>query len=412
MATPSACASRPVDDVSTVPRQHAGTGVDAAQAGFRLPVRDDLVQESPYGAPQLDVPVRLNVNENPYPVPPAVVTAMADAVRAVGGTLNRYPDREAWGLRSRLAAYLKTESNVAVDVPQIWAANGSNEVMQQIHLAFGGPGRTSLAFVPTYSMYAQYCRDTFTRYATAPRQHDFTIDPGIAAQALREWQPSLVLIASPNNPTGTAMDLGVLEEILAAAHHAGALVVVDEAYAEFRRPQTPSALELLGAWPNLIVSRTMSKAFGLAGARVGYAVAAQPAAIEALRIVRLPYHLSEVTQAIASVALDHASVMQEQVATIRAQRDELVDWLAAVSLGPLPSDANFVCFGPLADADSTWQGLLDRGVLIRASGPPGYLRVSVGTPEENGRFRDALAAVLSLGTSVGLGSGVGLGRGV
>jgi histidinol-phosphate aminotransferase len=266
--------------------------------------------------------------------------------------------------------------------------------MQQIHTAFAGPGRTALAFVPTYSMYQQYCRDTFTRYVTIQRNADFEIDLQAARQGIDDWRPSLILIASPNNPTGTAMDLRVLSSVLQSAHAAGSLVVVDEAYAEFRRPQTPSALSLLADWPNLIVSRTMSKAFGLAGARVGYAVAAMPQAVDALRLIRLPYHLSAVTQAVARVALAHVDVMQAQVGTLRQERDLLFTWLAQRGLSPLPSDANFVCFGPLADAAGTWQGLLDRGVLIRDSGPPGYLRVSVGTPEENDRFRVALAEVL------------------
>lgn len=362
---------------------------------FRLPVREDLVGQEPYGAPQLDVPVLLNVNENPYALPPAVVTAITEAVHRVAGSLNRYPDREARELRGDLARYLEGEAGVRVGIEQVWAANGSNEIMQQIHTAFAGPGRTALTFVPTYSMYQQYSRDTFTRFITVPRNADFEIDPQVARQVIDDWRPSVVLIASPNNPTGTAMDLEVLSSVLRSAHSAGSLVVVDEAYAEFRRPQTPSALSLLTEWPNLIVSRTMSKAFGLAGARVGYAVAATPQAVDALRLIRLPYHLSSVTQAVARVALAHADLMQAQVGTLRRERDLLFTWLDERGLCPLPSDANFVCFGPLVEAIGVWQGLLDRGVLIRESGPPGYLRVSVGTPEENDRFRTALVEVLS-----------------
>ena len=362
---------------------------------FQVPVRADLVGQQPYGAPQLDVPVLLNVNENPYPLPATVVTAMAEAVRQVAAGLNRYPDREARDLRADLAAYVEREAGVRVGIDQVWAANGSNEIMQQIHTAFAGPGRTTLAFTPTYSMYQQYCRDTFTRYVTVPRNAAFGVDLHTAERAIDDWHPSIILIASPNNPTGTALDLDVLSSILASAHAAGAMVVVDEAYAEFRRPTTASALTLLDDWPNLVVVRTMSKAFGLAGARVGYAITAVPEAVDALRLVRLPYHLSAVTQAVARVALAHGDTMQAQVCLLRDERDLLFDWLQERDLGPLPSDANFICFGPLTDAAATWQGLLDRGVLIRDSGPPGYLRVSIGTPVENDRFRSALMEVLS-----------------
>lgn len=359
-------------------------------ARFTLPIRDDLVGEAPYGAPQLPAAACLNVNENPFALPPVLVDALAEAVRAVAGGLNRYPDREAVELRRSLSEYLAQESGVAVGWAQIWPANGSNEVMHHVFLAFGGPGRRAVTFAPSYSMYPEYARDTFTEFEAYPRRADFTIDVDAAAAIIRERRPSLVLLTSPNNPTGTALDQQTTRDLAEVAMSVGAMLLVDEAYAEFRRTGTPSALELLAQFPNLVVTRTMSKAFGLAGARVGYAVAADPRAVDAMRIVRLPYHLSAVTQAVAVTALQHANVLQEQVALLRDERDALSDWLADQSYEVAASDANFVLFGRFSDRDAVWRELLDAGVLIRQTGPEGWLRVSVGTPDENDMFRAAL----------------------
>ena len=356
---------------------------------FEPPIRADLVDEVPYGAPQLDVPVRLNVNENPFALPYELAQAIGAAVAAIAPELNRYPDREAVQLRAELAKYLKNESGVVVTGNQVWAANGSNEVMHQLFLAFGGPGRTAISFDPTYSMYPEYARDTFTRYLTFARNDDFSVDVTAAVKAIADEQPSIVLLTSPNNPTGTAVATADIIAILEAGLAVNAVVVVDEAYAEFRRAGTPSALELLAQYPNLMVSRTMSKAFGLAGARLGYAIASTQL-IDALRIVRLPYHLSAVTQVVAVTALKHADVLQAQVATLREERDALAQWLEQQGYRVARSDANFILFGTFVDRDVVWQSLLDQGVLIRQTGPKGWLRVSVGTPEENDRFRAAL----------------------
>lgn len=358
-------------------------------SSFVPPIRADLANEVPYGAPQIDVPVRLNVNENPFALPNELAQAMGAAVAAIAPELNRYPDREAVELRAELAKYLKSESGVVVTGEQVWAANGSNEVMHQLFLAFGGPGRTAISFDPTYSMYPEYARDTFTRYLTFARNDDFSVDVVSAVKAIADEQPSIVLLTSPNNPTGTAVATTDIIAILEAGLAVNAVVVVDEAYAEFRRTGTPSALELLAQYPNLMVSRTMSKAFGLAGARLGYAIASTQL-IDALRIVRLPYHLSAVTQAVAVTALQHAHVLQAQVATLREERDALAQWLEQQGYRVAHSDANFILFGTFEDRDVVWQSLLDQGVLIRQTGPMGWLRVSVGTPEENDRFRAAL----------------------
>ncbi len=355
-----------------------------------LPLRAELRGRTPYGAPQLDVPVRLNVNENPYPPSPALVAELAAAVADVARGLNRYPDRDATALRGDLAGYLVAREGVRLSPAQVWAANGSNEVMLQLLQAFGGPGRTALGFTPTYSMYPDYCQDTFTTWRTAPRTEDFAVDPDAAVAAVREHAPAVVLLASPNNPTGTALPLATVARIAAAAP---GLVVVDEAYAEFRRPGTPSALALLAEHPRLVVTRTMSKAFALAGARVGY-LAAHPAVVDAVQLVRLPYHLSATTQAVARVALAHAAELLGAVDELRRERDALVGWLRGEGFAVAESDANFVLFGRFADRHAVWQGLLDRGVLIRETGPDGWLRVSVGTPTELAAFRTALTAAL------------------
>jgi histidinol-phosphate aminotransferase len=292
-------------------------------------------------------------------------------------------------LREDLAAYL----GHGVRPGQVWAANGSNEVMLQILQAFGGPGRTAVSFAPTYSMYPEYARDAMTGWVVGHREQDFSLDVDHAVAVLEDHRPTVVLLPSPNNPTGTALPLGTVASLCTAAARHGGVVVVDEAYGEFRRAGTPSALELLAETPNLLVSRTMSKAFALAGARLGYLAAAEEV-VDALRIVRLPYHLSAVTQAVARVALRHADELLARVEDLRRERDRTVDRLRARGLAVADSDANYVLFGRFEDRHAVWQGLLDRGVLIRETGPTGWLRVSVGTSEEMATFDGALSDVL------------------
>jgi histidinol-phosphate aminotransferase len=361
-----------------------------------LPLRPELLGQVPYGAPQLDVAHRLNVNENPYPPSAAMVADLASAVAQAGTHLNRYPDRDATALRADLADYIRTDVPVgpAVTTDQVWAANGSNEVMVQLLQAFGGPGRVALSFAPTYSMYPDYARDTFTEYRTLPRRDDFTVDLDAALAHIDAEQPDVILLASPNNPTGTALSL---HEVAALCRASAGMVVVDEAYAEFRRPGTPSAIELLDEHPRLVVTRTMSKAFALAGARLGYLVASAQV-VDAVQLVRLPYHLSAVTQVVARTALRHAEELLGSVAALRDERDALVAWLRTQpGLVAADSDANFVLFGRFADRDVIWQRLLDRGVLVRATGPAGWLRVSAGTPQEMAAFRAALSDCLAPG---------------
>jgi len=352
-----------------------------------LPLRSELVGQTPYGAPQLDVPVCLNVNENPYPPSAEVIAEIATAVAKAAGSMNRYPERDALELRADLARYL----GHGLTAEQIWAANGSNEVMLHVLLAFAGPGRMVLSFAPTYSMYPEYARDTHSGWLTSPRTDDFRIDLAAAVASVRDVRPDVVLISSPNNPTGTAVDLGVLARICEVAP---GVVVVDEAYQEFTRAGRPSALELLPDYPRLAVSRTMSKAFAFAGGRLGY-LAAAPAFVEALRIVRLPYHLSAVTQAAARVALAHADEMLARVDQLRSARDDVAAWLEESGLEIADLDANFVLFGRFADRHAVWQALLEGGVLIRETGPDGWLRVSAGTPAEMAAFKTALRDVLA-----------------
>jgi histidinol-phosphate aminotransferase len=354
------------------------------------PIREELRGLEPYGAPQLDVPVLLNVNENPYPPSPAVVADIERSVAAAARDLNRYPDREFTELREALAAHL----GHGLTADRIWAANGSNEVMLHLLQAFGGPGRLALSFAPTYSMYPEYARDTHTGWEVGQRDEDFAIDLDRALELVRSRRPSVVLLPSPNNPTGTALPTETIAALCdeLGDESTGGLLVVDEAYAEFRRAGTPSALELLPRHPNLVVTRTMSKAFALAGARVGY-LAAAPEICDALRIVRLPYHLSAVTQAVALAALRHADELLAAVDRLRVERDATVEWLRAQGFDVADSDANFVLFGRFADRHAAWKGLLDHGVLVRETGPEGWLRVSIGTPAEMAAFQNALTTV-------------------
>ncbi len=356
------------------------------------PLREELRGLEPYGAPQLDVPVQLNTNENPYGPSEACADDIAAAVRAAALGLNRYPDRAHVELRTALAAYLARDTPHDIAPEQVWAANGSNEVMLQLLQAFGGPGRSALSFAPPYSMYPEYARDTATRWVQGRRAEDFSLDLEAAAELVRTERPSVVLLPSPNNPTGTALPPDAVGALCEAVGEQG-LLVVDEAYGEFRRAGVPSALELLPTHRNLVVTRTMSKAFAAAGLRLGY-LAADPAIIDAIRVVRLPYHLSAVTQATALAALRHAPELLGKVDQLRAERDACVAWLRASGLTVAESDANFVLFGTFEDRHAVWQRLLDQGVLIREVGPDGWLRVSIGTAEEMDAFRQALTHVM------------------
>ncbi|EHI14621.1 histidinol-phosphate transaminase [Mycolicibacterium thermoresistibile] len=349
-----------------------------------LPLRENLRGKSPYGAPQLEVQVRLNTNENPHPPSQALIDDLTAAVRAEAAQLHRYPDRDAVALRTDLAEYLSSQTGVQLGMENLWAANGSNEILQQLLQAFGGPGRRAMGFVPSYSMHPIISDGTQTEWVQAARAADFGLDVDVAVRAITEQRPDVVFVASPNNPSGQSVTPDELRALLDAMPRG--ILIVDEAYGEFS--SQPSAVGLIADYPTkLVVSRTMSKAFAFAGGRLGY-LAAAPALIDALLLVRLPYHLSSLTQAAARAALRHADDTLAGVATLIAERERVSEELRRMGFRVIPSDANFVLFGEFADAPATWQRYLDDGVLIRDVGIPGHLRTTIGLAHEN----DALLA--------------------
>lgn len=359
--------------MSAAPRP--GVGLDA------LPLRENLRGRSAYGAPQLEVPVQLNTNENPHPPSPELVADIAAAVSDAAADLNRYPDRDAVALRTELAAYLTGQTGVSLDVDMLWAANGSNEILQQLLQAFGGPGRSAMGFVPSYSMHPLLAAGTDTEWIPVERASDLSIDIDAALAAIAEHRPDVLFVTTPNNPTGHVVDHDDLRRLLDAA---SGIVVVDEAYAEFS--PSPSACVLLAEYPTkLVVSRTMSKAFAFAGGRLGY-FAADPSFVEAVLLVRLPYHLSMVTQAAARAALRHAEETLASVALLADERKRVTAVLEEQGYEVLPSEANFVLYGPFVDAPRAWQRYLDAGVLIRDVGIPGRLRATIGLEHENDRL--------------------------
>ncbi|WP_319454220.1 MULTISPECIES: histidinol-phosphate transaminase [unclassified Mycobacterium] len=348
-----------------------------------LPLRENLRGKSPYGAPQLSVPVRLNTNENPHPPTQALVDDVAASVRDAASDLHRYPDRDVVQLRADLAAYLTGQTGVSLTTENLWAANGSNEILQQLLQAFGGPGRSAIGFVPSYSMHPIISDGTQTDWLEAARADDFGLDVDVAVAAIADRRPDVVFLASPNNPSGQSVSLDDLRRLLDVAP---GIVIVDEAYGEFS--SQPSAVRLLSDFPaKLVVTRTMSKAFAFAGGRLGY-LAADPAVIDALLLVRLPYHLSCLTQAAARAALRHSVDTLGSVALLIAERERVTKALTDMGFRVIPSDANFVLFGDFADAPASWQRYLDEGVLIRDVGIPGFLRATTGLAEENDTLLD------------------------
>lgn len=353
-----------------------------------LPLREDLRGKSPYGAPQLAVAVRLNTNENPHPPTKVLVDDVARSVREAAVDLHRYPDRDAVALRGDLASYLTAQTGTRLTVENLWAANGSNEILQQLLQAFGGPGRTAIGFVPSYSMHPIIADGTRTEWLEAARADDFGLDVDAAVAAITEREPDVVFIASPNNPSGQSVSLSDLRRLLDVVP---GILIVDEAYGEFS--SQPSVVELVEEYPTrLVVTRTMSKAFAFAGGRLGYLVAT-PAMIDAMLLVRLPYHLSSVTQAAARAALRHADDTLGSVAKLITERERVTKALSDMGFRVIPSDANFVLFGNFADAPATWQRYLDAGILIRDVGIPGYLRATTGLADENDAFLRASAQI-------------------
>ncbi|MGO1537813.1 MAG: histidinol-phosphate transaminase [Leucobacter sp.] len=349
-----------------------------------LPLRANLVGQEPYGAPQDPVPVSLNVNENTHGVPEHVIADISAALDVALHGVNRYPDREFLELRAALAGYL----GHGLTPEQLWAANGSNEVLQQILQAFGGPGRSLLSFTPTYSMYPLLASGTDTEWIGVPRPDGYRMTPESVVAALREHNPDIVILCGPNNPTGTPLDT----DVITAAYDAfDGMLIVDEAYFEFDDGRE-SAVTLLPGRHRLLVSRTMSKAFAFAGVRVGF-LAADAAVVDALRLVRLPYHLSALTQAAATAAIGHADAMLATVAEIRVQRDRLDAALTELGYLVHPSGSNFLLVGGFTDPAATFDVLRAQGILIRNLSIPGHLRITAGTEAETTAVIEAIAAL-------------------
>ena len=355
-----------------------------------LPLREALRPMSPYGAPQVPAQASLNTNENPFSPSPALQKAITDAVAKVAADLNRYPDRDATALRTKLAGYINELSGTKFSADNIWAANGSNEIIQSIFLAFAqGP---VLGFTPSYSMHPLIAKVTGANWIDGKRNADFSLNTTDAISEIEKNKPTLTFITTPNNPTGGAVTIAEIQQLADACKVVGGLLVVDEAYAEFS--QEKSAVTLIANNPHVIVIRTMSKAFAFAGARVGYLVS-DVAVKDAMMIVRLPYHLSALTQAAAQVAIDHRAELLGGVATLIAARESVVQALGDMGLTTITSSANFVLFtGFKQDAPQLWAALLEKGVLIRDVGLSGYLRVTIGNEAENNLFLSALKELI------------------
>ena len=353
-----------------------------------LPLRESLAPLSAYGAPQVDAEATLNTNENPFSLSPELVSAIAARISQVAANLNRYPDRDARELRSGLASYINQLSGTSLSASQVWVANGSNEIIQSLFLAFGD--RPAIGFLPSYSMHPLIARVTSTEWVDGKRRSDFSLDIDSAITQIAQASPALTFITTPNNPTGEAISIDDIEKI---AQIVPGLLVVDEAYAEFSDQR--SAVTLIEKYPKIVVIRTMSKAFSFAGARVGYLLA-HPSVVDAMMLVRLPYHLSTLTQGAALVALDFKDELLSGVAVLRAERDRVASSLRELGLTVLPSQANFLLFsGFQTSSPQLWQEMLDRGILIRDVGLSGYLRTTIGTGAENQKFLDALRECLA-----------------
>jgi len=356
-----------------------------------LPLREDLAPLSPYGAPQVPAEATLNTNENPYAPSPALAKAIADRVQQVALNLNRYPDRDATSLRHALASFVNKLSDTSFGSDQVWAANGSNEIIQSLFMAFGD--RPALGFTPSYSMHPLIAKVIGVNWNDGGRRADFSLDLAKAKADISAIKPALTFITSPNNPTGTTVTLEEISELADAAAKINGLLIVDEAYAEFSNQ--PSAVTLIGKYPNLVVIRTMSKAFAFAGARLGYLIA-DPEVVSAMFLVRLPYHLSSLTQAAAEVALEFEKELLGTVSSLIESRKIVASELEKMGLQVIPSQANFLLFtGFSQEPSQLWRQLLDRGVLIRDVGLLGHLRMTIGNEAENQKFIAALQEILN-----------------
>lgn len=356
-----------------------------------LPLRQDLKPLSPYGAPQVPAEATLNTNENPYAPSPALAKAIADRTHQVALNLNRYPDRDAVLLRKGLASFINNLSATSFDTDQVWAANGSNEIIQSLFMAFGD--RPALGFTPSYSMHPLIAKVIGVKWHDGGRRADFSLDLAKAKEEIAAVKPALTFITTPNNPTGTTVTLEEISQLADAAAKISGLLIIDEAYAEFSN--LPSAVTLIAKLPNVVVIRTMSKAFAFAGARLGYLIA-DPEVVSAMFLVRLPYHLSSLTQAAAEVALEFQSELLGTVSSLIESRKFVVSELEKMGLQVIPSQANFILFSGFSQTPAQlWRKLLDRGVLIRDVGLLAHLRMTIGNEAENQKFIAALQDILN-----------------
>jgi histidinol-phosphate aminotransferase len=350
-----------------------------------LPLRKDLRGKTPYGAPQLEIPVRLNTNENPFPLTDEIQGLLAAKVKGTLKNLNRYPDRDAIELREGLAQYIQNVIGVHVQSENIWAANGSNEILQSIFLAFEG---AALGFEPSYSMHPIISEIVSKEWISVARDEKYEIDIDQARAAIEKEKPGLVFVTTPNNPTGNSTPISIIEQLAISVAQVGGLLVVDEAYGEFS--DDDSAITLQADYPHIAVVKTMSKAFAFAGTRIGYLVA-DPAIVHSILLVRLPYHLSSLTQSLGLAALELAPVISHQVLQLKQERTRVIAELKEMGITTVDSSANFLLFsGFRAPSAQIWRGLIDRGVLVRDVGISGALRVTIGRPHENDAFLQAL----------------------
>jgi len=355
-----------------------------------ISVRDDLRALEGYHSPQVSVRVRLNTNESPFPPPEEWAQEFAAAISGIDW--HRYPDRAAIGLRTAIAEFH------GVDSANVFVANGSNEVLQTLLLAYGGPGRTVATFEPTYQLHAQIARVTGAKVVEGERDQDFRLDPAEMRRVLNTYAPEVTFLCSPNNPTGVVESPSLVTELI---ERAPGLVIIDEAYAQFA---DWSALELVSEDRPMVVVRTFSKTWGMAAARLGYLIGPTWLVAELDKVV-LPYHLDSAKQLAGTLALRYVSEMDERVRFIVAERERLTAGLAAHEIDVIPSGANFILFRPRQKSGrSLWEGLLAHSVLVRdCSGWPRLtdcLRVTVGTEEENTAFLEAVADVVSASSVV------------
>jgi histidinol-phosphate aminotransferase len=371
-------------------------------------VREELLGKTPYESFDDPSKIRLGTNENPNQVSREIADEIGKSVADAIINCNQYPADEMIELRIQLSEFVKNVTGLQFSKDEIFCGNGSSELLFNLHQAFVGPTRKVLTFSPTYMMYSQYARDSFSEFVECPRNADFSINLEVAKEYIEKYQPSMIMIANPNNPTGNFTPVDIIEQLLQFCENVKSqpLVVLDEAYKDFIQPNDVSAITLLSKYKNLAVSRTLSKAFSFAGVRFGYIIS-NPDVINAIRIVRLPYNVSTITQTVVKGILPHYKEMLSKVNDIKAVRDDLYEWLKTVEfknfkLIVVPSSSNFIQIGfpeTIADFDKlpklATEYIYERGMVVRCVGPKGYFRVSIGTKDQVEIFKQLFMEFLN-----------------